>query len=57
LSQSGEWRLRRSGREVAIRLTEQEQIYEIGFIGKDTLLLEPVEGQGLPFPRVLVKVP
>lgn len=55
LSQNGRWRLRRNGKEISIRLTEQEQVFQLDFISTDTLLLDPVGGEGLPFPRLLVK--
>lgn len=55
LKQPGQWRVRKNGRELNIRLTDTPQQYALELRGKDTLVLDPLNGEGLPFPRMLVR--
>lgn len=55
LRQEGKWRFRKAGKELTLRITDQEQIHQIVRLGPDTLILEPLAEEGLPFPRVLVR--
>lgn len=55
LRQPGQWRVRKNGRELYIRLTDTPQQFALELRGKDTLLLDPLNGEGLPFPRMLVR--
>ncbi len=55
LQQQGHWKIRKNGKELYIRLTDTPQQYSLGFRGKDTLILDPLNGEGLPFPRLLVR--
>ncbi|MBK7476213.1 MAG: hypothetical protein IPI11_09440 [Haliscomenobacter sp.] len=55
LRQEGKWRFRRAGKELTLRITDREQIHQIVRLGPDTLILQPLAEEGLPFPRVLVR--
>lgn len=54
--QEGRWRLRKRGKVLIFQIGGKEQVYTINTPFADTLLLDPVEPEGLPFPRVLIKV-
>lgn len=55
LQQHGQWKIRKNGKELYIRLTDKPQQYSLEFRGRDTLILDPLNGEGLPFPRLLVR--
>jgi hypothetical protein len=55
LRQPGKWRVKKNGRELYIRLTDTPQQFALELRGRDTLLLDPLNGEGLPFPRMLVR--
>lgn len=55
LRQTGDWKLKKNGKQLMIRLTEKPQQYAIERRGRDTLLLDPLNGEGLAFPRMLIR--
>ena len=55
LRQTGDWRLRKNGSQIVIRLTEKAQQYTLERRGRDTLVLDPMNGEGLAFPRMLIR--
>ncbi len=55
LRQEGKWRFRKGGNELTLRITDKDQIHQIVRLGPDTLVLQPLAEEGLPFPRVLVR--
>lgn len=55
LNQSGRWKLRKRGKELVLQMTDVEQVHQIVLLNADTLILEPISGEGPAFPRVLVR--
>lgn len=55
LVQSGRWKLRKKGAELVLMMTDQEQVHQIVRLNADTLILEPLAGEGPSFPRILVQ--
>ena len=55
LKQSGRWRLRKKGSELMLRITDREQLHKVLQINTDTLIIEPIDGEGPSFPRILVQ--
>ncbi len=55
LKQSGRWRLRKKGSELLMRITDKEQVHKVLQINADTLIIEPIGGEGPSFPRILVQ--
>lgn len=55
LKQSGRWRLRKKGSELMLRITDKEQLHKVLQINTDTLIIEPIGGEGPSFPRILVQ--
>lgn len=55
LRQTGDWKLRKNGKLIAIRLAEKPQEYALERRGKDTLILDPLNAEGLAFPRLLIR--
>jgi|GEM_PF-1237607 len=55
LIQSGRWKLRNKGTELVLQMTDQEQVHQIVRLNADTLVLEPMSGDGPSFPRILLQ--
>lgn len=51
---TGDWALRRNGRQLVMRLSDQPQVSQIEYISADTLVLYPASKREPQFKRILV---